>query len=64
MKKATKAAKAAKQNPITSFFGLLAIAAALAPVWAPPKFSEKIQQSAIVLAGGGLLASADGRRKE
>lgn len=61
MKKATKAAK---QNPITTIFGILAIAATLAPVWAPAEYASRIQASAAILTSGGLIAAADGRKEK
>jgi hypothetical protein len=61
MKKATKKVT---QNPITSIFGILAIVAGLAPIWAPPQISAKIQTTAAVLTGGGLLAAQDSKQRQ
>lgn len=61
MKKATKAAKA---NPVTTVLGILTMALALAPVWAPADYAAKIQASAALLAGGGLVAATDARKEK
>ena len=43
----------------TTLAGLLALAASLAPVWAPANIATKIQTSAAVFAASGLIASKD-----
>jgi hypothetical protein len=43
----------------TTAAGLLALAAALAPVWAPSWIAQKIQMSAAAIAATGLLAAKD-----
>ena len=43
----------------TTVAGLLALAASLAPVWAPSTIATKIQASAAVFAASGLIASKD-----
>lgn len=58
-----KATKAAKKNPVTTIFGILTIAAALAPIWAPANLSAKIQKSALALTGAGLVAAKDGNKE-
>ena len=47
------------KNWKTTLAGLLTLAAALAPIWAPPQISAKIQASAAVFAASGLIASKD-----
>jgi hypothetical protein len=43
----------------TTVCGVLTLIAALAPIWAPPETSRKIQQSAMLVVGCGLLAAKD-----
>jgi hypothetical protein len=45
----------------TTVAGLLTIAAALAPIWAPAALASKIQASALAIAGTGLLAAHDAK---
>jgi hypothetical protein len=46
----------------TTLAGLLALAASLAPVWAPSSIATKLQASAAVFAASGLIASKDGNQ--
>ena len=43
----------------TTAAGLLALAASLAPIWAPPELASKIQASAAVFVASGLIAAKD-----
>jgi hypothetical protein len=43
----------------TTVAGLLALAASLAPVWAPSNIAAKLQASAAIFAASGLIASKD-----
>lgn len=54
----------AKANPITSFLGILALAASIAPIWAPANISGKIQQTAATAAGLGLIFAPDAGKKQ
>jgi len=47
------------KNWKTTAAGLLALAASLAPIWAPGTVSSKIQATAGVFAASGLVASKD-----
>jgi len=47
------------KNWKTTAAGLLALAATLAPVWAPAGVSAKIQATAAVFAASGLMVSKD-----
>jgi hypothetical protein len=49
----------ALKNWKTTAAGLLALAASLAPIWAPKAVSSKIQATAAVFAASGLVASKD-----
>lgn len=46
------------QHPKTSLSGALALAAALAPIWLPQELAHKVQQSALLIGGAGLLGAA------
>jgi hypothetical protein len=46
----------------TTAAGALTLAAALAPIWAPPDLAHKLQMSAGVFVASGLLAAKDGNR--
>ncbi len=54
-----KVAKSAVTSWRTTLFGILTLVAGLAPIWAPPSVTSKIQATAIVIAGGGLVAAKD-----
>lgn len=43
----------------TTAAGVLTLAAALAPIWAPPHIAAKIQASAAVFTASGLLLAKD-----
>jgi len=43
----------------TTVAGLLALAASLAPVWAPSAIAAKLQASAAIFAASGLIVSKD-----
>jgi hypothetical protein len=43
----------------TTLAGLLALAASLAPVWAPGSISPKLQATAAIFAASGLVVSKD-----
>lgn len=43
----------------TTVTGLLALAASLAPLWAPSEIAAKIQSSAAIIAASGLIAAKD-----
>jgi len=47
------------QNWKTTLAGLLALAASLAPIWAPGPIATKIQMTASVFAASGLVVSKD-----
>lgn len=47
------------KNWKTTAAGLLALAASLAPIWAPASMSSKIQATAGVFAASGLVVSKD-----
>ena len=47
------------QNWKTTVAGLFALAASLAPIWAPGNVASKIQASAGVFAAAGLVVSKD-----
>jgi hypothetical protein len=47
------------KNWKTTAAGLLTLAAALAPIWAPGKVSSKVQATAAVFAASGLVVSKD-----
>ena len=47
------------KNWKTTLAGLLALAASLAPIWAPASFSSKLQATAGVFAASGLMVSKD-----
>lgn len=47
------------KNWKTTAAGLLALAASLAPIWAPGGVSAKIQATAGVFAASGLVVSKD-----
>ncbi len=54
--------KNATTNWKTTAAGVLALAAALAAIWAPPEVARKIQISAGVFAASGLVAARDAGR--
>jgi hypothetical protein len=54
--------KNAATNWKTTAAGLLALAAALAAIWAPPELARKIQVTAGVFAASGLVAAKDAGR--
>lgn len=65
MKKTKNSAIAnAKANPITTILGILTMAASLAPVWVPQNYSARVQQSALILAGAGLVAAPDAKKQQ
>lgn len=43
----------------TTLAGLLALAASLAPIWAPSGIASKLQTSAAIIAASGLIAAKD-----
>jgi hypothetical protein len=47
------------KNWKTTLAGVLALAASLAPIWAPGGVSSKVQATAGVFAASGLLVSKD-----
>jgi hypothetical protein len=47
------------KNWKTTVAGLFALAASLAPIWAPGTVSNKIQATAGIFAATGLVASKD-----
>jgi hypothetical protein len=47
------------KNWKTTVAGLLALAASLAPVWAPGSISPKLQATAAIFAASGLVVSKD-----
>ena len=47
------------KNWKTTAAGVLTLAAALAPIWAPGKVSTRIQATAAVFAASGLVVSKD-----
>jgi hypothetical protein len=47
------------KNWKTTTAGLLALAASLAPIWAPGSVSSKIQATAGIFAASGLVVSKD-----
>lgn len=48
------------RNWKTTAAGVLALAALLAPIWAPPAIAEKVQKTAAAFSAAGLLAAKDG----
>lgn len=62
-KTATATATAAKTNPLTTIFGILTMAAGLAPIWAPARYSPQITATASLLSGVGLAVAADANAK-
>lgn len=47
------------RNWKTTVCGVLTLISGLAPIWAPPELAAKIQQSAVVFMGCGLLVGKD-----
>ena len=47
------------KNWKTTLAGLLALAASLAPIWAPAGVASKIQATAGIFAASGLVVSKD-----
>jgi len=47
------------KNWRTTVAGVLTLAAAIAPIWAPKDLSAKIQATAAVFAASGLVAAKD-----
>jgi hypothetical protein len=47
------------KNWKTTAAGLLTLAAALAPIWAPSTVSSKVQATAAIFAASGLVVSKD-----
>lgn len=47
------------KNWQTTLSGILTLVAAVAPIWAPPEYSAKIQATAAVFAAGGLIVAKD-----
>lgn len=43
----------------TSVLGAIALVMGLANIWAPPAYQQKVQQTAAVFAGLGLIAAKD-----
>ncbi|HLH17404.1 MAG TPA: hypothetical protein VKX45_09305 [Bryobacteraceae bacterium] len=52
------------QNWKTTLAGLLALAASLAPIWAPGTVATKIQMTAAAFAASGLLVAKDGNNTD
>jgi len=46
-------------SPRTSALGILALALALASIWAPPQYQQKIQATAAAIGASGLLVAKD-----
>jgi hypothetical protein len=46
----------------TTLAGVLTLAAAVAPIWAPAAIAAKIQATAAVFAASGLIAAKDGEK--
>jgi hypothetical protein len=52
-----------KSNWKTNTVGAIALIIGLAQLWAPANLQAKIQQTAVVLTGAGLLAARDNNNK-
>ena len=52
------------QNWKTTLAGLLALAASLAPIWAPGPVATKLQMTAAVFAASGLMMAKDGSTRD